>query len=161
MTLLTPRAARRDSSVPLLRTLIPKVVVQDRQCSVHAAAVSPRGCPRLCVVKVKLTMSLALSREPVELRRQAAPELFRFPAGSSHRRRQTEWSACGEGWGTVSRPCAKRSALRGRAFSGPSLCVFGRTKANGRGANTRNRHLRPCTLGSKPPIWNGNRVRPL
>jgi hypothetical protein len=161
MTLLTPRAARRDSSVPLLRTLIPKVVVQDRQCSVHAAAVSPRGCPRLCVVKVKLTMSLALSREPVELRRQAAPDFVQVSGGLVTQAASNRVVVVRGGVGTVSRPCAKRSALPGRAFSGPSLCVFGRTKANGRGANTRNRHLRPCTLGSKPPIWNGNRVRPL
>src|SRR5882757_9533325 len=124
MTLLTPRAARRDSSVPLLRTLIPKVVVQDRQCSVHAAAVSRRGCPRLCVVKVKLTMSLALSREPVELRRQAAPDLFRFPAGSSHRRRQTEWSSCGPYPGLA----RNDRHYEGGLSQGPPFCVFGRSK---------------------------------
>src|SRR3982074_249893 len=57
---LPPRMARRDSSVPLSRTRIPLVVVQDRLCSVHAAeAFCGRG-PRLCVVNVKLTIGLAI-----------------------------------------------------------------------------------------------------
>src|SRR5882757_10418550 len=151
MTLLTPRAARRDSSVPLLRTLIPKVVVQDRQCSVHAAAVSPRGCPRLCVVKVKLTMSLALSREPVELRRQAAPDLFRFPAGSSHRRRQTEWSSCGEGWGQSPDLARNDRHYQGGPSQGPPFAFSDERRRMGGG---RTRETAICALAP----WGQSRL---
>ena len=56
---LPPRMARRDSSVPLSRTRIPLIVVQDRLCSVHAAEAFCGGGPRLCVVNVKLTIGLA------------------------------------------------------------------------------------------------------
>jgi hypothetical protein len=52
--------ARRDSSVPLSRTRIPLIVVQDRLCSVHAAEAFCGGGPRLCVVNVKLTIGLAI-----------------------------------------------------------------------------------------------------
>jgi hypothetical protein len=35
---LSPRSARQDTSVSLSVTRIPRFVVQDRLCSVHAAA---------------------------------------------------------------------------------------------------------------------------
>ena len=56
---LPRRSARRDTSVPLSRTRIPRFVVQDRLCSVHAAAAF-RPLTGLCGVNVKLTMRLAI-----------------------------------------------------------------------------------------------------
>jgi hypothetical protein len=52
--------ARRDRLVPLSRTRIPRIVLQDRLCSVHAGAAFLPPRPRLCAVNVKLTMGLGI-----------------------------------------------------------------------------------------------------
>src|SRR5450756_13179 len=57
---LPRRVTRRDRSVLLSRTRIPRIVLQDRLCSVHAAAAFLPPGPRLCAVNVKLTMRLAI-----------------------------------------------------------------------------------------------------
>src|SRR3979411_93971 len=61
---LLRRLAWRDTSVLLSRTPLPWFVLQDRLCSVHAAGALPRDWRRLCAVKVKLTMTLALEGGP-------------------------------------------------------------------------------------------------
>src|ERR1700736_2414072 len=57
---LPRRMGRRDSSVPLSRTRIPRFVLQERHCSVHAADGFPLVWRRLCAVNVKLTMRLGI-----------------------------------------------------------------------------------------------------
>src|SRR5207302_10552544 len=56
--------ARRDTSVPILRTCVPLFVVQDRLCSVHAADAIWLRQRRLCVINVKLTMRLVIAARP-------------------------------------------------------------------------------------------------
>jgi hypothetical protein len=92
--------ARRDRFVPLSRTLIPRIVLQDRLCSVHAGAAFSLLRPRLCAVNVKLTMGLGIGASLlVSAHSSACPGLLQGPARLLHRRCQTVWSSRGEGWG--------------------------------------------------------------
>ena len=79
MMTLPRRPARWDRSVPLLRTPVPLIVLQDRRCSVHAADAFWRGRGRLCAVKVKLTMRLGIA---ARLLVSAHSILAGFPPGS-------------------------------------------------------------------------------
>jgi hypothetical protein len=54
-----PRSLQWDISVPLSRTHIPFIVVQERLCIVHAEAAFARGLRGICCVNVKLTIGLA------------------------------------------------------------------------------------------------------
>src|SRR5258708_3390218 len=60
---LPRRMGRRDTSVPLLRTRIPRFVLQEGHCSVYAAGEFPPARRQLCVVNVKLTMWLGIGWE--------------------------------------------------------------------------------------------------
>src|SRR5258708_16669517 len=60
---LPRRRGRRDTSVPLLRTRIPRFVLQEGHCSVYAAGEFPPARRQLCVVNVKLTMWLGIGWE--------------------------------------------------------------------------------------------------
>ena len=98
MLYLPLRAARRDTSVPLSRTRTPFSVVQDRLCSVHAAHGFSDSRPRLCAVKVKLTMRLAGRARLLQSERfRASQVFFRFRRGALHRQRQTSLIVAGTG----------------------------------------------------------------
>src|ERR1700682_2013775 len=78
---LPRRMARRDRFVPLSRTRIPRIVLQDRLCSVHAGAAFSLLRPRLCAVNVKLTMGLGIGASLlVSAHSSACPGLLPGPA---------------------------------------------------------------------------------
>src|SRR5450432_3012961 len=105
---LPRRMARRDRSVPLLRTRIPRFVLQDRLCSVHAGAafLSPR--PRLCAVNVKLTMRLAIGPSLLGSAHSVA-QRFSPGAGALATRAVSNSLVVARG-GVGMYPCAARSA---------------------------------------------------
>ena len=57
---LPRRLPGRDISVPLSRTRIPRFVLQDRLCSVHAEGAFSGRRRQLCAVNLKLTMQLGI-----------------------------------------------------------------------------------------------------
>src|SRR5450759_2742274 len=79
-TLTLPRwLPRQDRSVPLSRMRIPRFVLQDRLCSVHAADTFAGVWRRLCAVNVKLTMRLVIG---ASLLVSAHSSLRRFAPGA-------------------------------------------------------------------------------
>src|SRR5258708_8671684 len=159
---------RGDSSVPLLGTRIPRFVLQERQCSVHAAGGFLPLWRRLCAVNVKLTMRLGIGgRLLVSAQWKRSPVVSKWPVRLLHRRRQTVWSARGEGWGCrpgslrEKRPAQTREGfLRALPFSlvscGPSgdpvLAPY--RQAAYWGAIARESHRpRPSTPLESPPQY--------
>jgi hypothetical protein len=122
---LPPRMARRDSSVPLSRTRIPLVVVQDRLCSVHAAEAFCGGGPRLCVVNVKLTMGLAIGAGLL-VSAHSIPRRFSPGAGAGVTRGEVKQFGRGAGrGGDVTRDLrAKISTDEGGLSQKPSLFLW-------------------------------------
>src|ERR1700682_359630 len=114
---LPRRMARRDRFVPLSRTRIPRIVLQDRLCSVHAGAAFSLLRPRLCAVNVKLTMGLGIGASLlVSAHSSACPGLLQGPARLLHRRCQTVWSSRGRGGDVTRFRCAGRSARTREGF---------------------------------------------
>ena len=96
----------------------PVVVVQDRLCTVHAAAGIPGKLRRLCCVKVNLTMGLAGPGDLNKVAITPARMLFQVaPALRLHRWRQTVWSSRG-GVG-MSHPARKDQQLKGGCSQHP------------------------------------------
>jgi hypothetical protein len=120
---LALRLARRDTSVPLLRTHIPFSVLQEALCSVHAAGAVPRPWRRLCAVKVKLTIALGIGAGLASVR-----PLQGF-AGLLKDAREVDTQAASNslvvargGVGMSARARREQDQQgRGRAFSEPSL----------------------------------------
>jgi hypothetical protein len=99
----------------------PKIVLPDGPCSVHAAGTFASLSPRLCSVKVKLTM-----RFPGALGLLVWSALQSSPVGStvSRRGRYTAASnrlvdACGEGWGYHPGPAQTTRQDEGGLSQGP------------------------------------------
>ena len=122
---LPRRPAVRYTSVPLSRTRLPRFVLQEARCSVHARAGFPPASQRLPRVKVKLTIALPVRAGAASIR-PIHPHRF-FPGagrGGHTGLVQTGWSSRGKGWGChPDSPARQDPDRRGRAFSEPCLFV--------------------------------------
>src|SRR5471032_1515795 len=123
---LPRRMARRDNSVPLSRTRIPRIVLQDRLCSVHAAAAFLPPRPRLCAVNVKLTMSLAIGAGLLVSAHSVARRFSPGAGAVATRAVSNSLVVARGGVGMYPGPARQDQHGRGRAFSEPSLflCVL-------------------------------------
>ena len=125
---LTPAlASLRDTSVPLSRTRHSlESVVQERRCSVHAAAAP--AARRLCCVKVKLTMRFAAAAGAAMCR---AFPLRRFSPCSGEAYtggvKQTGQRGAGRGGETHTSRSAKGHRSKGGCSQHPPFDVFGQT----------------------------------
>ena len=149
----------------------PVVVVQDRLCTVHAAAGIPGKLRRLCCVKVNLTMGLAGPGDLNKVAITPARMLFQVaPALRLHRWRQTVWSSRG-GVG-MSHPARKDQQLKGGcsqhppfsfsmsasyAETVPKLSCPGRGAA--RSAAPQSRDPRPQTNIARPRLSSTPRCK--
>src|SRR5271169_2575308 len=96
---LLPRAAWRDRYVPLLRSRIPLVVLQDWLCSVHAAAAFSHRPRRLCVVNLKLTMRFGIGSRAASVFASTPPGFLTGRARVLHGVVQEVGPLRGRGWG--------------------------------------------------------------
>src|SRR5580698_11528535 len=119
---LPQHLAREDTSVPLLRTRIPLIVLQDWLCSVYAAGAFPGQRWRLCVVNVKLTMGFPCPAGLLWSADSMSRQVFsRFPARSLHRWRQTDLVVARGGVGISPRGLARKVSETREGFPEPSL----------------------------------------
>src|SRR6516225_1407107 len=85
----------------------PKIVVPDGRCSVHAAGAFAFPSPRLCAVKVKLTIWFACAMRLLVSAHSSPRQLAELFSARATRRRQTDWSRpAGRGGDTTPGACA-------------------------------------------------------